>query len=194
VSLASLLRDGRRLRTLGIDDGPFAARKHSSVLVVGAIYSGADFEGLISTRIRQDGWNATARLLEMILGSKFHAQLHLILLDGITLGGFNIVDLPRLTEESGLPCATVMRRAPDLAAVRRALFNLPGTARRVRLIEQAGPVYEAGPLCFQAAGEDPAVIADALRTTLVHGQVPECLRGAHLIASGIVTGQSGRRA
>jgi endonuclease V-like protein UPF0215 family len=179
---------------LGVDDGPFRPRSRGQVLVVGAVYSGADFEGLLSTRVRQDGWNATDRLLDMIVGSKFLAQLHLVLLDGITLGGFNVVDLPRLCEGTGLPCAAVMRRRPDLAAVRGAVARLPRAARRLGLIDRAGPFHRAGPLCFQVVGEDPGLVGEALVRTLVRGQVPECLRGAHLIASGITTGESGRRA
>lgn len=195
MSLARLLRHGRRLRALGIDDAPFRRGRRGTVLVVGAVYSGAEFEGLLSTRIRQDGWNATERLLQMIVGSKFHSQLHLVLLDGITLAGFNVVDLPRLAGESGLPCVAVMRRSPDLAAVRRALTRLPGSRRKLQLVERAGPIYHAGEsLYFQVAGADPDPVRQALLGSLLHGCVPECLRGAHLIASGLATGQSGRRA
>jgi uncharacterized protein len=195
AGLATLLRHGRRVRTIGIDDGPFRRGSRGPVLVVGAIYAGAEFEGLLSTRVRQDGWNATTQLARMLLGSKFHAQLHLVLLDGITLGGFNVVDLPRLADEVQLPCAAVMRRPPDLPAVRRALARLPGKERRLHLVERAGPIHSAGgAVCFQVAGADPEPVREALLASLVHGQVPECLRGAHLIASGLENGQSGRRA
>ena len=38
------------------------------MLVVGAIYRGGDFlDGMVSTRVRQDGWNATDRLVETLL-------------------------------------------------------------------------------------------------------------------------------
>ena len=40
-----------------------------------------------------------------------------MLLDGIAFGGFNVVDLPALAESLGVPCASVMRRVPDLAAM-----------------------------------------------------------------------------
>lgn len=193
--LSAIKRRGGRLRMLGIDDGPFLRGRQREVLVVGAVSSGGELEGLLSTRVRQDGWNATERLLAMIGGSKFHAQLHLVLLDGLTLGGFNVVDLPRLAEELGLPCLAVTRRAPDLEAVARALEKLPGCRRRRELCARAGPVHRAGPsLCFQAAGVSPEVAREALSGSALHGHVPECLRAAHLIAGGIVTGESGRRA
>jgi len=194
VDLPRLLRHGRRIRTLGIDDGPFTRGSRSPVLVVGAVYGGDRFEGLLSTRVRQDGHNATERLIQMIDGSKFQAQLHLVLLDGVTLGGFNVVDLPALAGAVGLPCLAVMRRPPRPGAIRAALRNLPRAREREERMARAGPVHRAGELCFQACGLDPGVAAEALARVTFSGHVPECLRAAHLIASGIVTGESGRRA
>jgi endonuclease V-like protein UPF0215 family len=194
VSLESLLAQGRRVRCLGVDDGPFARGRRREVLVVGAVYIGGDFEGLLSTRVRQDGHNATDRLLKMIGGSKFRAQLHAVMLDGITLGGFNVVDLPRLARDLRLPCLAVIRGRPDRAAVRRALQKLPRAEARWRLICAAGPVHRCGALSFQAAGVEPDLASRMIQVSVVHGHMPECLRGAHLIASGIVNGESGRRA
>jgi len=194
VDLADLLRRGRRIRTLGIDDGPFGRGARRDVLVVGAVYSAAEFEGLLSTRVRQDGHNATQRLIEMIAGSKFQPQLHLVMLDGITLGGFNVVDLPRLARAVGIPCVAIMRRQPDREAMRVALQHLSRPRARERIVARAGPVHRAAALCFQACGVDAAVGAQAIRASTRRGNVPECLRAAHLIARGIVIGESGRRA
>jgi endonuclease V-like protein UPF0215 family len=88
-----------------------------------------------------------------------------------------------------------MRRAPDLDAVNRALARLPRSATRRALMDRAGPIHRAGPaLVFQCAGADPDEVGVAICASVVHGHVPECLRAAHLIASGIVTGESGHRA
>ncbi len=190
----TLLRRGRRLRALGIDDGPFIRRHHRDVLVVGAIYNATQFDGLLTTHVRQDGYNATKRLIQMIAGSKFHAQLHIVMLDGITLGGFNVIDLAQLAHAVGIPCVAVMRRKPDQEAVNRALSRLAGGARRRKIMDRAGPVHLAGSLYFQAAGIEPHIARQAILDNTIHGLIPECLRAAHLIAKGIVTGQSGRRA
>lgn len=194
MELATLLRRRRRIRTLGVDDGPFTRGSRRSVLVVGAVYSADQFEGLLSTTVRQDGFNATDRLVRMIVGSKFHRQLHMVLLDGITLAGFNVVDLPRLAEASGLPAVAVMRRRPDHAAIAAALARLPSVGRRRALLARAGIISRAGSLYIQTAGVDPELAGRVVRRCVAQGLVPECLRAAHLIASGIVTGESGRRA
>jgi uncharacterized protein len=194
VNLRTLLEHRRRIRTIGIDDGPFVRGSRRRVLVVGAVYSSFEFEGLLTTSVTPDGRDATECLVRAIAPSKFHAQLHLLMLDGITLGGFNVVDLPELARGLGLPCVAVMRQSPDLEAVHAALSRLPRAAARRAVMDRAGPIHRAGVLSFQAAGVEPAVAASVLTASILHGHVPECLRAAHLIASGIATGQSSHRA
>jgi endonuclease V-like protein UPF0215 family len=183
------------IRTIGVDDGPFDRSRRGDVLVAGAVYRGGDvFDGLLTTRVRKDGWNATDRLVAMLAGSKFLPQLHYLMLDGIALGGFNIVDLHRLHRETGLKALAVMRRRPDLAAVRRALRHVSHPDRRWRMLDAAGEILPIGGLCCQLAGLDAAEAARLLALTCTRSLVPEPLRAAHLIAGGLVTGQSGRRA
>ncbi len=179
---------------VGIDDGPFERGRRREVLVVGAIYSADEFEGLLSTRVRQDGWNATDRLIQMVGRSKFRAQLHCVLLDGLTLGGFNVVDLPRLAGALDLPCIAVTRQAPRRGSIDAALENLTRPAARRRLMDAAGEVHQAGQLHFQAVGVTPGVARRLLRSSATRGHMPQAIRAAHLIASGVVTGESGKRA
>lgn len=192
--LADLIKRQKKIRCLGIDDGPFAPRRHSNVLVVGAVYCGIEFEGLLTTHVRQDGRNATDRLSEMIFRSKFCSQIHLVMLNGLTVGGFNVVDLPRLAQEIGLPCVAVMRKRPDMAAIKQALKFLPRPEERLDLLARAGEIHRAGPLFFQAAEVEPELAAKVIAQQTIHGHIPECLRAAHLIASGLLRGESGRRA
>jgi len=42
------------------------------------------------------------------------------MLDGIALGGFNVVDVPLLRARTGLKVLVVVRRRPSLVAIRRA--------------------------------------------------------------------------
>jgi endonuclease V-like protein UPF0215 family len=194
MRLETLLRRGRRIRTLGVDDGPFLRGARADVLVVGAVYSAEQFEGLLSTKVRPDGFNSTDRLVRMIVGSKFHRQLHLLMLDGITLGGFNVVDLPALAATTGIPVVAVTRRRPNLAAVTAALARLSSVQRRERILRRAGPFHRVGSLSYQVAGLEPVLAGELIRRSVVQGLLPECLRAAHLIASGLVTGESGHRA
>ena len=183
------------VRTIGIDDGPFERSGRGDVLVAGAIYCGGDtFDGLLTTRIRKDGWNSTSRILAMLRESKFLPQLHYIMIDGIDLGGFNIVDINRLHAETGLKVLAIARKKPDLGAIRRALRRVSLPEKRWDLLLRAGEIHRIGKLHCQLAGIDPEEASELLSLTCTRSHIPEPLRAAHLIAGGIITGQSGKRA
>lgn len=183
----------RQLRAIGFDDAPFD-RRATRVWLAGAVCSGTRFEGLVTGAVRRDGWNAGAVIRGLLQGGKFLPQLHLVLLDGLTFGGFNVVHLPELAAALRVPCVAVLRRPPDLAAVERAARRLPGADRRMARIQAAGPVHHRPPFAFQVQGAGPDEVHDALLRLTDRGNVPEALRLAHLIGAAIATGESGRRA
>lgn len=180
----------RQLRVLGVDDAPFERRRGAVVPLCGVVCRGTRMEGMLWGRTRKDGWGATDALLGMLEGSRARAQLHLVLLDGVAVGGLNLFDLPRLHAELGLPVLAVMRRRPDLAAMRRVIRELPRPARRLALLEAAGEIHEAPPFVFQAHGLAPAEATEVLARLTDTGHVPEALRLAHLIGRAVVLGES----
>jgi endonuclease V-like protein UPF0215 family len=185
---------GRTLRAIGLDDAPFGRRPGSPVRLCGVVCAGTRFEGLVLGQVRRDGWNATGEIERLLVGGKFLSQLHLVLLDGIAFGGFNVVDLEALAARLGRPCVAVMRRPPDLPAVRRALARLPRPARRLALLERAGPVHVRPGIAFQVRGGEPEAVAGALARLTDRGRVPEALRLAHLVGAALSRGESGKRA
>lgn len=185
---------GRAIRAIGFDDAPFPHRPGARVHLAGVVCSGTRFEGMVWGHVRRDGWDATEAVARLLLGGKFLPQLHLVLLDGLSFGGFNLVDLEALARRIGRPCVAVMRRPPDLAAVERAVRRLPRPERRLRVIERAGPVHLAPPFAFQVRGAAPGQVAEALARLTDRGHVPEPLRLAHLVGAAVVLGESGRRA
>jgi endonuclease V-like protein UPF0215 family len=79
----------------------------------------------------------------------------------------------------------VARRPPRLALI-RARSRAAGGARKWRLIEQAGPMEPLRGVYVQRAGLSLGEARDLLAATTLHGNLPEPLRLAHLIAGGIV--------
>lgn len=184
----------KTVRVVGFDDAPFRKVAGARVPICGVVCAGTRFEGMVWGQVRRDGWGATAELCRLLIGGKFLPQVHLVLLDGLAFGGFNVVDLPGLSEAIERPCVAVMRKLPDLAAVEAALGRLPAPARRMGLFRKAGAIHQAGPFVFQVAGAEPARIAPLLTRLTDRGNVPEALRLAHLIGSAVQQGESGRRA
>ena len=164
------------------------------MLVVGAVYAGERLDGVLSCRVRRDGTNATARLAGCIKQSRFYSQLHVVLLQGIAFAGFNVVDIHALSELLARPVMVVVRRRPNPGAIQRALLTrVRGGARKWRLVVRAGPVEEIGGLFIQRAGISADAAAAVLRRHARHGILPEPLRTAHLIAGGLVRGESSGR-
>ncbi|KYF82333.1 hypothetical protein BE20_22675 [Sorangium cellulosum] len=188
-------RVARLSHVIGVDDAPFARDHRGDVPVIGAVFAGLRLEGVLSTRARRDGRNATPAIAAMIRGSRFYAQAQVVLLQGIAVAGFNVVDLAALRDALALPVVVVARRLPDLDAIRDALLSrVRGGRRKWALIERAGPMEPVGGVYVQRAGISLEDTTALLARLAVHGHLPEPLRAAHLIAGGLTTGESRGRA
>jgi endonuclease V-like protein UPF0215 family len=194
MNLESLLKLNRTIRVIGFDDAPFIRGSGETVNLAGIICAATRFEGMVWGELQQDGFDSTETICKLLLDSKFLPQLHIVLLDGIGFGGFNVVDLPKLSEKLQLPCVAVMRRQPDLEAVIDAMSRLPNLQQRQELLKRAGTIYEYSPFVFQVCGEEPEIIAKVLDKLTDCGKVPEALRLAHLISAAVIKGESGSSA
>lgn len=194
MKLAELLRFRRTIRAIGFDDAPFVRGSGKPVNVAGVICGNTRFEGMLWGEVEADGWDSTEQLSQKLTKSKFLPQLHLVLLDGICFGGFNVIDLPLLFQTLNIPCVALMRRKPDLDKMKFALSRLPFPEKRWEILQRAGKIYEYPPFYFQVQGENPETIASVLIHLTDRGHVPEALRLAHLIGSAIIKGESGKQA
>ena len=182
----------RRLsNVIGIDDGPFDRAHRGDVPIVGAVYARARLDGVVLGKVRRDGVNSTAKVAAMIQDSPFAEHVQAVLVGGIALAGFNVIDLAALHAQLGKPVLVVARRAPDLRAIERTLrTRVPGGAKKWRLIQQAGPMEPVEGVWVQRAGLTPAQAAELVRRHRAHGNLPEPLRVAHLLAGAVVRGVS----
>ncbi|HXH01706.1 MAG TPA: DUF99 family protein [Candidatus Competibacteraceae bacterium] len=179
--------------SVGFDDAPFAPGHRGDVPVVGAVFSGLRLEGVLSGRVRRDGANATRVLAELVGRSRFAAHIQVVLLQGIAMAGFNVIDLHALHRLLQRPVLAIARRQPDLAAIQRALHGrIPGGRRKWALIERLGPMEAVAGLFVQRAGLTREESEALIRGLAVNSALPEPLRTAHLIAAGITLGQSSR--
>ena len=179
---------------VGFDDAPFAHEHYGDVRVVGAVCSRTRLDGVLSGKVRRDGVNATDELIRLV-GGKFREHVRAVLLQGIALAGFNVVDINRLSQALDVPVVVAVRKHPRLHLVEEALRERTrGGKRKWKLIQAAGALEQIGPMWIQRVGLSRPDAAALLRATTLHGNLPEPLRLAHLIAGGVTTGQSRGRA
>jgi endonuclease V-like protein UPF0215 family len=184
----------KEVRVIGIDDGPFFKFRKGKVLVVGTIYRGGDYmDGIVSTTAKVDGTDATKNIAQMINKSKFHSQLRCIFLNGIGVGGFNIIDLPKLSKLTKLPVIAVTRQYPDIPKILTTLVNLK-MKQKVKLITQLPLPTKIGKVYVQYINISLERTKQFMKLTTLHSYVPEPLRIAHIIAAGIIKGESRGRA
>lgn len=189
-----LLRHNRQIRVIGFDDAPFIRHSNKPVAVAGVVCSQTRFEGMLWGHIRTDGWNSSQKLAQILLASKFHPQVHLVLLDGISMGGLNLINLPYLAQKIQLPCVAVMRKLPNIEKMKGAIHRLPHPEKRLKILAKAGEIHVHPPFYFQVCGMSGALTARILARLTDTGNVPEALRLAHLITAAVINGESGKRA
>jgi hypothetical protein len=188
------------IRILGIDDGPFEPHGVGKVLLVGTVFRGGRWlDGVLSTHIELDGMDVTDSIIEMVNGSRHKGQLRIIMTDGVTFAGFNVLDIKKVFKGTGLPVIAVSRELPNMKDVRKAIKHLPNWRERWRVIRGTGKIYpvrtrrRAEPVYMQFAGIKRADAEQVVKLSSTHSLIPEPLRAAHLIATGIARGESSGR-
>ncbi len=194
----------RQIRILGVDDGPFEFGRGNKALLVGTVFRGGQWlDGVLKSEVEVDGDDGTERIIEMVNKSRHRGQIRVVMTDGLTLGGFNVIDGRDIFRRTGLPVISVTREAPDLEAIETALKAFPDFPRRWERVQQAGePVKHAfkkrtrgsGCVYFQSFGIRNDDAHSVIEVASTRGLMPEPIRVAHIIASGIVKGESYGRA
>ncbi len=192
-----LLREVKsEIRIIGWDDTPFTF-KDKRVLLIGVVFRGGNYmDGMLVTKIQVDGRDSTEKIIKAIKKSSHYEQLRIIMLDGITFGGFNIVDMEKIFNSTKLPVIAITRKNPDLESMKRALKRFDDFDYRWSLIEKAGKVYplkikrfrgkeiETKEIYYQKMGIEKEDVEKIIKISSTHAFIPEPLRIAHIIASG----------
>ncbi len=190
----------KEIRILGFDDAPFIPRSKAKVPVIGVFFRGGSFlDGIIKTEITVDGLDATRILTRVINKSKHKKQLRVIMLNGITIGGFNLIDIQDLYEKTTLPVIAINRKMPNLKKIQKALQNFDDFEKRWEYIKKAGKIYKMNiknnkNIYFQFIGLKIEEAKKIIKLSCTRSLIPEPLRIAHLIGSALVKGESGGRA
>lgn len=183
------------IRIIGWDDAPFRFGDRKTAIIGTVCRGGSWLDGVIRGDIDVDGHDATGKIIQAVNGSPHKQQLRVIMLDGTTFGGFNIVDMDEICKRTSLPVIAVVRDKPDFGSIRRALSRFKDSDARWELTKKAGPVNplevknpktgKIKKIWFQNRGITSDIARNIIKISSTRSFIPEPLRMAHLIAHGI---------
>lgn len=188
----------KEIRVLGVDDSPFK-KEEKKCLIVGTVFRGGLFmDGVLSEKVTIDGDDATEILINLIKRTRHFDQLRCIMLKGLSFGGFNVIDIKKVYEATRLPVIVIIRKKPNKKEIKKALKKAIKDERerkkKEEIITKAGKIYSTKiknkRVYFQVAGIPKEKAEEIIKITATRAVIPEPLRIAHLIAQGIVLGES----
>jgi hypothetical protein len=175
-------------RFIAIASGPIQERKRA--LLVGVVARDDKIEGILSGSVAVNGDDSTQRISRMISGTRFKEQIRIIALNGVAIAGLNVIDVQRLERELNVETIVFTRAKPDPRKLVHALSafarkNGMDAKERIALVRA------------QAKREPESVEGFHIQCLLKKYELKaftersyEMLRIAHLVASGIETGES----
>jgi uncharacterized protein len=175
-------------QVMGIASAPFS-KDGQAVKIVAVLSRGSRMlEGVFHSEIKKDGLDATDKIICLVKDIK-RENARAILLDGLTCGGFNPIDIKRIYNSTHIPVIVSMQKRPDHAKINDGLRNLDEKKLRTDMIKAAGKVHEikldsARTVFVQVAGIDLKDATEIIKNTTPEGLIPEPLNAAHMIGRG----------
>ncbi len=184
----------KQIRILGIDDAPFSFTEKYTTIIGVVMRGGQYLEGVLSKQIHVDGTDSTQTCQEMIQSTKHRQQLKVAMLDGAAFGGFNVIDCETLYKTTHLPIITITRDKPNFQMIQKSLQkNFHDWESRWKIINN-GTLHEIqtkhNPIYIKCTGISLDEAKDIINLSTIRGVIPEPVRIAHIIASGILRGES----
>ena len=175
---------------VGVDDGAFVPHNRTGqhTILVAALFTNLSMRAIRVGRITVDGLDATSVLNSMLKNLRFDV----VLLSGISFGGFNLINLSRLTREIGKPVIAISGKKPENESVRRALrAHFKDWKDRMKIVRAAGRIHSIKPLreepalFFEVKGAKPAFARRIIRSYAIISRLPEPVRVAGILAKGL---------
>jgi uncharacterized protein len=178
------------LRVVGVDDGAFAPhiRSGQHTILVAILFRDLSIHTIRVGRIEVDGTDARSVLTSMLKNLRFDV----VMLSGISFGGFNLINLSKLARALGKPVIAVTGKKPENVTVEKALrshFN--DWKDRMKVVRAAGRIHSIKPLAaepalyFEVKGGSPDFAKGVIRSYAIISRLPEPIRVAGILARGL---------
>lgn len=180
------IKDG--IHVVGIDDAPHM-RGDTLTEVVFTYCKSTFIERVSLSLIAVDGKDSTQVILEEL--QKNTESFTLILLHGITVGGLNIVDIQKISDELHKPIIAVTENPPTTNLLYTVVEFTHYSQIRKDLIKKAGPLFSyltkngTTPIFYHRKGISKGVAEEFFKKFCIRSRLPEPLLLAHKIASAM---------
>ncbi|MFP3190911.1 MAG: DUF99 family protein [Thermoproteota archaeon] len=171
----------------GIDDGGFNpylkfAKKKPRIPLLAVYYKNHRIVDLIFRSIKVDGLDATDKLISIL-----HLKLpDIILAQGVTFGGFNIIDFVRVYEETEVPCIIVLDRLPNFDSIFKAIRDhFKDSDKRIEILKKFPQIKRYNKIFYENIGISDFEAIKLIESLTIFGNIPEPVRLAHLICKSI---------
>lgn len=179
----------RGMHVVAIDDSPHHKGQEKSFLCF-VFTMGTLLDKVLSARIRVDGIDGTDAIIKTLADENLNYSV--ILTHGITIGGFNLIDINKLHIALGVPIISITENTPKGDLFIKAISNLDNKERRLEIVKNAGEMYEyktkfgKKPLFFYCKGISKEESKKIILILSKRSRLPEPLLMAHKIASAFI--------
>jgi endonuclease V-like protein UPF0215 family len=180
----------RDMRIIGVDDGAFPPSKRSTdrALLVAVLFESTRVLDVRVGSIQVDGRDANRVLVSLLSRQRFGV----IMLSGISFGGFNLVNISELSRETHRPVIAISGEKPHNVLVRKALqSHFEDWKERWDIVRAAGELHSTKPLrgepkvYFEVRGASTAFARRVIASSAVISRLPEPIRVARILARGL---------
>ncbi len=176
------------MRILGIDDGPFSRGTDRFCPIVGVLMRlDGKLEQMTADSLTVDGDDVSEKVSGFIERLRIHPSV--VMAEGITFAGFNILDPNRFYEMTGIPFISVRKGRPDLTAMIMAIRKHDKEAlKKESILKRISPAYTVlggSEVVVNYAGISPADAEQLILMASDDGILPEPVRIAHIVASAV---------
>ena len=127
---------------IGISEVPFKKGMIQNATIIGAVVKDSNLECVVSGKVVVDGIDATDEIFKMIAATRRARQIKAIFLKGISVAGFNVIDIERLFDMTKIPIIVYITSPPEISKIEKALIKIgqPEKIEQYRRLDKFFPL------------------------------------------------------
>ncbi len=171
------------VKALAIEDAPFDFSSKETFAVGVVMSARGILDKVAKARIRVDGNDSTDMIIRMFQEVK-DPSVQYIFLNGVSLGGFNLVDIDKVSSQTKVPVMCFARGKPDLDAMMQVVAEkFPDSRQKMERVQALDPEESGvGQIYLNCSNISLDEAKSVMKHFTIKGDIPEPLRVAKMIA------------